>query len=84
MRLERCDGISGGLGQRICRTLRLGAALARSVAEVLDGLGVSLGDWLCDCESIGDGLGGALDFGAALAGAVAEMLDRLCEVSVSK
>lgn len=85
MRLERRDGVSGGLGQRICCALRLGAALARSVAEVPDCLGLGLGDGFRDGDSVGDGVCCTLNFGAALAGTVAEVSDRLCfRVCVNK
>lgn len=77
MRLDLCGGIGGRLGQLICRTLRLGAALAGSVTEALERLCIGFGSWLGDGKSLGDGFGGALDLAAALTGAVAEMLDRL-------
>jgi len=62
MRLKRCDGFSGCLGQVICRTLRLGAALTGSVTEALERL------------CLGDGLGGTLDLAASLTGAPAEVI----------
>ena len=77
MRLELGDGIGGGLGQRICRTLRLGAALTRSVTESLPRLRLRFGSWLGDREGLGDGFSGALDLAASLAGAMTETLDRL-------
>ncbi len=77
MRSELGGGIGGGLGQRICRTLRLRAALTGSVTEALPRLCLGFGGWLGDGESLGDGFSGTLDLAAALTGAVAETLDRL-------
>ncbi len=74
MRLKRCDGFSGCLGQVICRTLRLGAALTGSVTEALERLCLGFGSWLGDGECLGDGLGGTLDLAASLTGAPAEVI----------
>lgn len=74
MRLERCDSLSGCLGQVICRTLRLGAALTGSVTKALKRLCLGFGSWLGDGESLGDGFGGTLDLAASLTRAPAEVI----------
>ena len=71
------NSIMNGLRQIASRHLRAETALARTIAEVTQRLGFSIGRgsgrWLG--EGFGDGGGGTLDFVAGLAGAVAEIAD---------